>query len=394
MVPVVLDRLSGLDAGARLLAALDGLRGVHLVGGAVRDLLLERTPAELDLLAEADGPAIARTLAERVGGELRVHETFGTATVAAGDLRCDVATARAEDYPRPGALPVVRPGTLEEDMARRDFTINAIAVGLSDDVRGTVTSFPGAMADLDARRLRVLHERSFVDDPTRLIRMVRYGTRLGLVLDPRTEQLARAALASAAPVTAGLPRMARELWLLLGEEAAIAGLLLLDELGAGDAWNTDSDVLRRLLDLLPADASREHALLAALGRDVPPEELDAWLREAHIPRPEIVLDAAADPDALARAMATTRRRSDLAAAVRGRSPEAITVAGAVAAPMHARHWLGDLRHRTLAISGADLLAAGVPQGPELGARLDRARAAMLDGDADSRDEQLAVALGS
>src|SRR5690606_38061125 len=114
--------------------ALDGLRRVHLVGGAVRDLLLDRTPREIDLLAEEDGVAVARELARRLDGALRVHDTFGTATVEAGDLRLDVATARAETYPRPGALPELRPGTVAEDMARRDFTVNAIAVGLTDDV--------------------------------------------------------------------------------------------------------------------------------------------------------------------------------------------------------------------------------------------------------------------
>lgn len=388
----MLDRLTDLPAGARLLAALDGLAGVHLVGGAVRDLLLDRTPTELDLLAEADGPAVARTLAERVGGELRVHEAFGTATVAAEALQLDVATARAESYPRPGALPVVRPGTLEEDMARRDFTVNAIAVGLTADVRGTVTSFPGALEDLQARRLRVLHARSFVDDPTRLFRLVRYGTRLHLVLDPQTEQLARAALASDAPVSAGLARMARELWLLLGEESAIAGLRLLDELGAGDAWNTDPDVLGRVLDLLPADGSREHALLAALARDVEPGDVADWLAEAHIARPEIVLDAATDPRGLAHAMATTRRRSDLARVVSGRSVEAIVLAGALGAPMHARLWLGELRHLRPAITGADLLAAGVPQGPEIGAGLERARAVLLDDGVTDPDLQLQAAL--
>lgn len=405
MVPTVLDRLTGLTQGSRLLDALDGLQGLHLVGGAVRDLALDRTPRELDLVAEQDGPGAARELARRLGGELRVHDTFGTATVTAPDLSLDVATARAESYPAPGALPVVRGGSLEEDMARRDFTVNAIAVGVSPDVRGEVHAFPGAVEDLQAGRLRVLHDGSFADDPTRLIRLARYGIRLGLVLHPRTEQLARAAFADDAPGTAGVARMARELWLLLGEPDPARSLLLLADLAGGeDDANpapvplpgmelvVDPAILNDTRRLLPADAAREHALLATIVGEHDPAALRAWLDAAHVTRPEIVLDAARDPWALAQAMWAARRPSELAAAVRGRSVEAVAVAGACGPKDEARRWLDELRHVRLDISGADLLAAGVPQGPEIGRRLSAALARKLDGEITTRDEELAAAL--
>jgi tRNA nucleotidyltransferase (CCA-adding enzyme) len=392
MVPTVIDRLTRLPGAERVLGALDGLRRVHLVGGAVRDLLLDRTPREIDLLAEEDGVAVARELARRLDGALRVHDTFGTATVEAGDLRLDVATARAETYPRPGALPEVRPGTVAEDMARRDFTVNAIAVGLTDDVRGRVTSFPGALEDLEARRLRVLHDASFVDDPTRLIRLVRYGTRLGFFIDPRTEQLARAAFADDAPATAGLARMGREFWLLLGEPTVVEGLELLDELGGGGAFHAEPAVLERVLDLLPPDASREHALLAALAADLDEDDLAWWLREAHVPRPDLVLVAARAPRDLAARLAAATTPSELAAVADPVPPEAVVVAGAFGAEEPARRWLRELRHVRPAITGRDLLDAGVPQGPEIGRRLALARAALLDGRATTREEQLAAAL--
>ena len=392
MVPTVLEHLTGLTQGARLLTALDGLDGVHLVGGAVRDLALGRTPRELDLVAEHDGPAVARELARRLGGEIRVHDAFGTAAVTTPELPLDVATARAESYPAPGALPVVRAASLEDDMARRDFTVNAIAVGVSPDVHGTLHAFPGAVEDLEARRLRVLHDGSFVDDPTRLIRLARYGTRLGFVLHPRTEQLARAAFADDAPQTAGVARMARELWLLLGEPTAIAGLELLEELGAGGPFVVDRQRLQAVLDLLPPDGSRENALLAALAAGIPEEDLAAWLEAAHIPRAGVVLDAACDPAALAEAMRAARTPSELASAVRGRPAESVAVAGAFGAEEPARRWLGDLRHIKLDIRGDDLLAAGVPQGPEIGRRLQSALARKLDGEVRTRDEELAAAL--
>jgi tRNA nucleotidyltransferase (CCA-adding enzyme) len=394
MVPTVLDRLTGLTHGRRLLDALGGLEAVHLVGGAVRDLALDRTPRELDLVAEHDGPGVARELARRLGGELRVHDTFGTATVTEPELLIDVATARAESYPAPGALPLVRGGSLEEDMARRDFTVNAIAVGVSPDVRGEVHAFPGAIEDLQAGRLRVLHDRSFIDDPTRLIRLARYGTRLNFVLHPRTEQLARAAFAANAPETAGVARMGRELWLLLGEPGAIAGLELLEELGSGGPFVVDRARLERVEELLPDDVSREHALLAALAVDVAEPDLASWLDAAHVVRAGIVLDAARDPAALAAAMRAATSASELAAAVRGRTPEAVAVAGAHGAQEQARRWLGDLRHVKLAIGGADLMAAGVPEGPEIGRRLSAALAKKLDGEARTREEELAAAMSS
>lgn len=406
MVPTPADRLfdalGRLPAAERLLGALDGLTGVHLVGGAVRDLLLGREPHELDLLAEADGPGLAATLATRLGGERRVHSTFGTATVVLPDgAQVDVATARAEDYERPGALPAVRAAaSIDEDLRRRDFTVNAIAVGLSADVHGQVTAFPGALEDLEAGRLRVLHDASFTDDATRLIRLARYGTRLHFVLQPRTEQLARAALAEDAAATVGASRWTRELRLLLAEPNGIAGLALLADLaedegripGPPGGLRVDTQVLDATLRLLPPDGSREHALLAALAAGVQGRELAAWLEEAHVERPGVVADAARDPVGLAREMQTAGAPSEFARLLRGRPAEAVALAGAYGARDPARRWLEDLRHETLDISGDDLLACGVEAGPDLGRRLAAALDAKLDGVAPTAEEQLRHAL--
>jgi tRNA nucleotidyltransferase (CCA-adding enzyme) len=388
----VLERLRALPAGARLLDALPGIRGLHLVGGAVRDLLLEREPTELDLVAEADGPVVAAELARRLGAERRVHEPFGTASVAGDGVRLDVATARAERYPRPGALPEVRPGDLEADMARRDFTANAIAVGLSDDRRGELHAFPGALDDLAARRLRVLHDGSFVDDPTRLVRLARYAARLGFAIEPHTAELARAAFAAGAPETAGLARTGAELRLLLAEPRPVDALAVLDDLGGADQLDVDPPLLERLLALLPDDGSREHALLAALTRRHPRDVVAPWLDGMHVPRPERVLDAIDDPEGLAAALRAARRPSELAATARRRSVEAVALAGALGAEEPARRWLDHLRDVRLAITGTDLLAVGVPQGPEVGRRLQAALARKLDEGLEGRDAELAAAL--
>src|SRR3954452_22209108 len=160
------------DRIAERLAALPGLdrtreaaagTPIYLVGGAVRDLLLGQERTDLDIAVEGDASALGR----RLGGEIRTHERFATATVHTDGLELDLATARSESYPEPGALPEVRPATLTDDLARRDFTLNAMAVPLAGDPE--LIDPHGGLADLERGTLRVLHERSFVDDPTRTL---------------------------------------------------------------------------------------------------------------------------------------------------------------------------------------------------------------------------------
>src|SRR3954449_2076606 len=178
-----LDALRERPCGARALEVLRGAPGGGwVVGGAVRDALLGGAPREIDLVVEGDPEPVARALGEVIA----VHERFGTWDVADGDCLFDVVRSRAESYAAPGALPDVRPGTLDDDLARRDFTVNALALGPGGELRGA----PGALEDLRARRLRVLHPESFRDDPTRLWRLVRYAVRLGFTPEPETERLA------------------------------------------------------------------------------------------------------------------------------------------------------------------------------------------------------------
>src|SRR5919202_1011633 len=156
---------------------------------------LGRPPAVAALDGEDAVYAVGRA-ADRLGGRVTVHDRFGTATVEADEATFDLASARRERYPEPGMLPEVELGaTLAEDLARRDFTVNAIALHLAD---GELTFHPGAREDLDARRLRVLHDASFRDDPTRLLRLARYAARLGFEVEPHTDALVAAAIAAGA----------------------------------------------------------------------------------------------------------------------------------------------------------------------------------------------------
>src|SRR5919201_6392615 len=209
----VLERLQQAPGAEVVLGAVADEPGVHVVGGAVRDALLDRVPRELDLVVEGDAATVARRAAARVGGTVVVHERFGTATVTADGYAFDLAGARRERYPRPGALPEVTLGaTLEEDLRRRDFTVNAIAARLAD---GALTELPGAREDLRAGVVRVLHDRSFLDDPTRLLRLARYAARLRFAPDPATDALAAAAVGDVDTVSG--ERLGAELRLVMPE---------------------------------------------------------------------------------------------------------------------------------------------------------------------------------
>ena len=192
---------------------------VHLVGGAVRDLLLRRPVRDLDLVLEGDASQFAAALASRLAAKaVVVHARFGTATLELPDgVRLDVAATRRESYAYPGALPTVSLGaSLEEDLARRDFTIHAIALELSSRRRSLRDPF-GGRADLARRRLRFLHPASPTDDPTRAFRAVRYANRLGFSLAPEARREVAAALAIGAFDAVSGDRLRRELELLLAE---------------------------------------------------------------------------------------------------------------------------------------------------------------------------------
>src|SRR3954452_18326850 len=188
------EAISALPAARPLRDALGG-EDVWLVGGAVRDLLLGREPArDLDLVVEGGARPVGARLAAGVGGTSTFHERFLTARVRAPDHAYDLATARRERYPRPGALPEVEPASLDDDLRRRAFTANAIAAPLEGETRAP----EGAREDLERGRLRVFHDGSFTDDPTRILRLVRYAARLNFAVDAGTSVLARRAVAAGA----------------------------------------------------------------------------------------------------------------------------------------------------------------------------------------------------
>lgn len=219
----VIEQALVLAQGARL----------YLVGGSVRDGILGVGTSDLDLLVEGMRAAdLATALQARLGGSLALHPAFGTATVTLSDaLVVDIASARSEAYDYPGALPSVRAGDLAADLSRRDFSVNALALRLHPEPLALIDPF-GGVADLEARRLRVLHPLSFVEDPTRLVRGARLAGRLGLRFDADTVAKAQAALRPRVVANVSGQRLRAELELTLREARVAPALRQLDAIGA------------------------------------------------------------------------------------------------------------------------------------------------------------------
>ncbi len=391
-------RALGGQPGGRQLTVLAGERDdVALVGGAVRDLLLGRSPRELDVVVAGDAAAFAAALAEILGATTTLHGRFGTAVVEWEAGRIDVAARRAESYASPGALPQVRPGSTAEDLQRRDFTVNAIAVALGGPDRGSMDAAEHALEDLQEGRLRVLHDGSFRDDPTRLLRLARYSARLGLQVEPHTAQLAAQALEENALASVSRARVGAELRLALREADAPAALEAMQSLGVLRAIDPeltfDGRLARLALTLLPSDGRPDVLLMACLllelaGREENPEfelfELLDGLEFAAGERERVMLSAL-DARSLVEQLTHAGRPSELHGVLRSGPLEAVALAGALggqgshAAEM-ATAWLGGLRNVRLSITGDDLLAAGVASGPELGRRLEAALRRKLDGE--------------
>ena len=219
-----------LDA---IVAVDEPYEGVYLVGGTVRDILLGERNFDVDVVVEGDAIELARAVAGELDGRVRAHKKFGTAVVLYGDdERLDLVTARSETYHAPAALPTVSPGTIEEDLHRRDFTINAMAVSLKGENLGELVDPFEGRADLGAERIRVLHDRSFIDDPTRILRAIRYEDRYGFRMDEHTVELARDCIATGHVGDLSGARLRDELMALLEEGDVSHAIPRLAELGA------------------------------------------------------------------------------------------------------------------------------------------------------------------
>jgi tRNA nucleotidyltransferase (CCA-adding enzyme) len=227
-LPLELQQILG-----RLGAIADELQvHIFLVGGFVRDLLLRQENLDLDLVVEGDGIAFAERYAASSECRVRAHRKFGTAVMIFPDgLKIDVASARTEYYLQPGALPMVEHASIKLDLYRRDFTINTLAVALNGKHFGELLDYFGGLRDLQERAIRVLHNLSFVEDPTRMFRAVRFEQRLGFQIGGHSEHLLRSAVRMGFLEKISGPRIFNELMLIFRENDPLPAVRRLDELG-------------------------------------------------------------------------------------------------------------------------------------------------------------------
>jgi tRNA nucleotidyltransferase (CCA-adding enzyme) len=389
-----------LALAAGRLAGKSGSRA-YLVGGIVRDLMLGRPCMDIDLAVEGDAVNLALLMADKLGARTTVHRAFGTASIKIDGFSLDLATCRNETYRYPGALPLVKPGSLMDDLKRRDFTINAMAVSINDADSGVLTDLFNGRKDLSQGLVRVLHDKSFQDDATRMMRAVRYEQRLGFKLERGTARLLKSNLNMLDTISGD--RLKNELALWLKEDscrqvlhrASLLGLtgklhpaltwnramsLAFGRAGAMDAtnasalyfcllvYNLSEEQLYELLGRLKLIGSRLDLLsnqLLMLRRSC------KKLTGPDVGRSKIYLtlhkyDATAVQAALCYAVAPGLRRS-------------------------LKLYLDTLRHVRTLLSGSDLLKMGLREGPELGAVLNKLLAARLDGKVKSRADEIRLA---
>ena len=385
---------------------------VYLVGGPVRDLLLSRPSMDCDLVVEGDGLRYAEALAAQLNVTCGAHERFMTAVMhlpTGGEI--DVATARREIYEHPGSLPTVAPATLDKDLWRRDFSINAMAVSLAEENFGQLYDPGGGYGDLQAGLVRVLHDKSFLDDPTRVIRAVGFEVRFGFSLEDRTENLIREALNQEALSYISPERRRDVLLPLLKEPTAAAIITRLGELGVGAALG----LVERLTAPMTSVLRRLPQASAALeGEEEGPTRALTYLALiAHWAQTDIAHLATKiqltgdEQQLLGKAVAIIGdppaalsirdlKLSELYFALEGLSRIGATALWAAQDdPLvrnHLEQFWHNLRDVAADIDGDDLIAAGAEPGPQFGAALREAVRVKLDEAPATVEQQLAAAL--
>lgn len=390
------EMLSLVQAAGKL-AAERGQK-LYLVGGVVRDVFLKKPNLDLDLVLEGDAPSLARELARVAGGKVVAHAHFGTATFKKDEFSLDLVTARSETYAKPGALPAVKPGKIEDDLFRRDFTINAMAASLEPARFGELVDPYGGKGDLDRRLVRILHKDSFRDDPTRIWRAIRYEQRLDFKLEQETERLLRRDAALMGRVSGD--RLRHELERILEEERPEKALRRADELGAlhqllpaleGNGW-----VARRFQEARKISAPGKTGsivYLALLAWRLNNEDIEALIGRLRfgsqasrvlrdILKIKQTLSALAveriKPGAICRLLEPHRQQTIAAASL---------AADSTLVRRRLKSYLADLRFVSPDLSGEDLKSMGVPQGKKLGALLRSLKEAKLDGIVRTKEQE-------
>ena len=383
---------------------------VFVVGGFVRDLILGVENLDIDLVVEGDGLTFARCLAEFVCGRVRIHEKFGTAMVILPDnFRVDVATARTEYYEYPAALPKVEVSSLKQDLYRRDFTINAMAITLSEKSFGGLVDYFGGRRDLEEGIIRVLYNLSFVEDPTRILRAVRFEQRYNFQIENQTLSLAKNAIKGKMLAKLSTDRVREELKHILGEASPVGAVLRMAELNIWPYILPEASI-----DDETAAVLKSLPVAAEFMRDIDVEKINSWViylavlvRKTGCRIPDIndrlrltkeELRALHELLCLCPEMtkqlseAKPMKMSEIASVLRDLSNEGYIyiMASAPAEVVRERlkNHLARSKHNKLLINGEDIKKLGFPPGPYFKDALDATRDARLDGAVCTKDEEL------
>ena len=408
--PKVFNRLE--EAGK--LAEQSGVTA-YVVGGLVRDLLLGHITIDIDIAVEGNGMAFARRMANRYGAGLKIFERFATALVVYPDgFKLDVATARRESYARPTALPTVERSSIKDDLYRRDFTINALAIRLNAGHFGDLIDFYGGQRDLKEKAIRVLHSMSFVEDPTRVFRAIRFEQRFGFRLGKETLTLIKGAVKMDLFHRLSGHRLLEELIFLFSEEeprqaiARLGELDLLRFIHPALKWSSRLETLLKAVE----DALDWYKLLylerkmdawvvyfLALMEVIPDKAVTETLKRLTVPErhAEKIRAGHSSAHAILRQLAKrpTPRPSEAYRLLAGLSDETLLLLMAKtkseSVKRHISACLTTYQHIRPSLTGADLKAMGLKPGPLFKKILDRLLDARLNGDVKSEAEEREMA---
>ena len=377
------------------------VESVYVVGGVVRDLILGREPVDADISVVGDAGAFSGALAGRLGAARPTESEFLTFKITLGNTSegatsIDVVTARAETYPEPAALPDVVPSSIKDDLERRDFTVNSMGISLSDADWGKLVDPVNGLGDIMRKRIRVLHDASFTDDPTRLFRAVRYAVRLDFSIDSTTKSLIDDSLGKVDRLSGA--RLRNEFEFMLGEPKRVEILHEAEDLGLLAAISPGLRIGSRALEVMESGAStRFEDLLALSTFGLTQDEAEQVAKR--FDGPEMWTKTIRGNPELADLVAVLDRsdirRSEVAEILDSVPLQSIRAYIAAGPPLPRRdrmiEYIDKIRFERPEITGDDLIAAGIEEGPVIGQLIDIVRRARLDGQVKTKQEELDLA---
>lgn len=383
----------------------------YLVGGIVRDALLKIPNFDIDIVVEGDGIEFGRALSQKFGCRLEYHKKFGTSVVVLKDgQHIDIASARVEYYKSPAALPTVEAGNIRQDLSRRDFTINTMALSLNKKNFGEILDFFGGREDLKNKKIKVLHKMSFIEDPTRIFRAVRFENRLGFKMDSQTEKLARTTINMDIVSKLNGVRIRDELVTIFSEANPAEAIQRLAGLGAlekiGIKAKVDSGFIGKAKKVLSCygqlkdfyggegeEIKKWRLVFILLLKGKTPGEIRRWCSWMKVRKKDmnIILEALSRWDRIKRALKSeVKKNSRLYKTLKGITPELQVIACSWGEGYHKniKRYLTGLRDIKLEVSGETLKEMGYRPSGKFRAVLGKLFEMKLDGKVESREDEV------